>query len=71
MTSPAASTKVVNCLIHELAVEPDPELLSYQIDVGPEARQRVETYLAGLPVVDKAGFVVIHYQGNSCTSDRP
>jgi hypothetical protein len=25
------STKVVNCLIHDLAIEPDPELLCYQI----------------------------------------
>jgi hypothetical protein len=38
--------------------------------VGPEARARVETYLAGLPLADKAGFVVIHYQGNTSPSEK-
>ena len=64
------STKVVNCLIHDLAIEPDPELLSYQIDVCAEARQRVDAYLAGLPLADKAGFVVIHYQGNTSPAEK-
>ena len=64
------STKVVRCLIHELASEPDPELLSYQIDVGPEARARVDSYLSCLPLGDKAGFVVIHYQGNTSPPEK-
>jgi hypothetical protein len=57
-------------LIRDLAIEPDPELLSYQIDVGLEARQRIDTYLASLPLADKAGFVVIHYQGNTSPSEK-
>jgi ADP-heptose:LPS heptosyltransferase len=64
------STKVVNCLIHDLAIEPDPALLSYQINVGPEARRRVEQYLATLPLADKAGFVVLHYQGNTSSPEK-
>jgi len=64
------STKVVRCLLHDLAIEPDPELLSYQIDVGEEARARVDRYLSGLPLADKAGFVVIHYEGNTSPREK-
>jgi ADP-heptose:LPS heptosyltransferase len=64
------STKVVNCLLHDLAIEPDPELLSYQIHVSAEARQRIDQFLDTLPLADKAGFVVLHYKGNTSPPEK-
>lgn len=62
------STKAVRCLLHDLGIEPIPELLGYSVQVGSDARERVERYVAWLP--RNKGFAVIHYEGNTSSRDK-
>jgi len=61
-------TKTVQCIRNVFHLEPRWDWLSYQVNVGPEAEERVRVYLATLP--KKRGFVLIHYEGNTSTANK-
>jgi SAM-dependent methyltransferase len=62
------STKAALCLRQVFQIRPDWDLLSYTIQVGPEAQADADEYLATLPA--SRGVVFLHYQGNTSSSRK-
>lgn len=56
------STKLAHCLRDFVRLQPIPELMRYQINIGEEAKQRAAGYANGL-----GKFVCIHAEGNTST----
>lgn len=59
------ATKVTRCLTELFQVEPDLNLYYYSCEITEADRQRVDDYLAKLPLEHYKGFVLLHYRGTS------
>ena len=64
------STKPFRCLTEQMRIPPEPELFTYDLAIGDEARQRAARYLAQITgrLEDTPGkfpVVILHYQGTS------
>lgn len=67
------STKVEKCLREEFGIEPEAELLRYQIQVARSVEDRARQALAEIADAREDGrfrVVAIHYQGNSWRSSK-
>lgn len=70
------STKVTNCLREVFTMEPDPELLTYTINVSHEALHRAARGLDAMGVErnparpERYKLVLAHHKGNSATEKK-
>jgi ADP-heptose:LPS heptosyltransferase len=62
------ATKVTKSLIEQFGLKPDPQLYTYTVPIPNEADSAAKAYLDNLP--QKKGFVTIHYQGNTSSSNK-
>lgn len=62
------ATKTVKCIAETLKLITYEDLLTYTINIGQEAKNKVKQYLSSLP--SKKGYVTIHYEGNTATGDK-
>lgn len=65
--SNSPGTKTVRCLREKFGIQPDWDLLKYEVQVGENAKKRVVDYIKTLP---SRPFALIHYEGNTSKSQK-